>query len=166
MTVDMLKRVAMYIALCLAQVLILNHIHLFDVAIPLLYVYFVVSFRRGTPKWIILLWGFFMGLTVDVFVNTPGLAASTMTLIAFIQPYLLELFVPRDSPDNMEASLSALGFSKYTTFASILVLLYCVVFFALEAFNFFNVLMWLEHAMASSGLTLLLIFAIESVRSK
>ena len=166
MTVDMLKRVAMYIALCLAQVLILNHIHLFDVAIPLLYVYFVVSFRRGTPKWIILLWGFFMGLTVDVFVNTPGLAASTMTLIAFIQPYLLELFVPRDSPDNMEASLSALGFSKYSTFASILVLLYCVVFFALEAFNFFNVLMWLEHAMASSGLTLLLIFAIESVRSK
>ena len=166
MTVDMLKRLAMYVALCLAQVLILNHIHLFDMAIPLLYVYFTVSFKRGTPKWMILVWSFVMGLTVDIFSNTPGLAAFTLTLIAFAQPYLLELFVPRDSADNISVTASTLGFSKFVTFAGILVLAYCIVFFALEAFNFFNWLMWLEHTLASAALTLVLILAIDSVRSK
>ena len=62
MTEDLLRRLAMFVVLCLAQVLIVNHIHLFGVAIPLLYIYFVITFRRGTPKWMILLWGFFMGL--------------------------------------------------------------------------------------------------------
>ena len=166
MTEDLLRRLAMFVVLCLAQVLILNHIHLFGVAIPLLYIYFVITFRRGTSKWMILLWGFFMGLTIDVFASTPGLAAFTLTLIAFLQPYWLELFVPRDSAENMEVSVSALGLSKYVTFSGALVLLYCILFFALEAFNFFNVLMWLEHTVASSALTMLLIIAIESVRSK
>ncbi len=108
MTEDLLRRLAMFVVLCLAQVLILNHIHLFGVAIPLLYIYFVITFRRGTSKWMILLWGFFMGLTIDVFASTPGLAAFTLTLIAFLQPYWLELFVPRDSAENLEVSVSAL----------------------------------------------------------
>ena len=106
MSVDLIKRLGWFFAFCVAQVLILNHIHLFDVAIPLLYVYFTITFQRGTPKWMILLWSFALGLAIDVFSNTPGLASGSMTLIAAIQPYLLELFVPRDSADNREVSIS------------------------------------------------------------
>ena len=80
----------MFVVLLLAQVLILNNIHLFQVATPLLYVFFVITFRRGMPKWIILVYSFLLGLMLDIFTNTPGLAAGTLTLIAIIQPYLLE----------------------------------------------------------------------------
>ena len=96
MAIELLNRLIMFVALWLAQVLILNRIHLFDVATPLLYVFFVITFRRSSPKWQILLWCFALGLLIDVFSNTPGLAAGTMTLMAVVQPYLLELFVPRD----------------------------------------------------------------------
>jgi len=44
--------------------------------------------------------------------------------------------------------------------------LYCLVFFALEAFNFFDVLLWLARSAVSSVLTIVLILAIESVRSR
>ena len=152
--------------LLLIQVLILNNIHLFQVATPLLYVLFVITFRRGMPKWMILTYSFLLGLLLDIFTNTPGLAAGTMTLIAVIQPYLLEMLTPRDSAENMRVSASTMGFSKFVTFSAILVGIYCVVFFALEAFNFFDWQMWLLRAVSSALLTLLFVLAIESVRAR
>ena len=166
MSVEFFKRLGWFVVLCLVQVLILNHIHLFDVAIPLLYVYFTITFQRGTPKWIILLWSFALGLAIDVFSNTPGLASGSLTLIAVIQPYLLELFVPRDSSENLEVSVSALGLSKFVIFTAVLLVVYSLVFFALEAFSFYNWQYWLAYAGASSLLTFVLIMAIESVRAK
>ena len=109
MSVEFFKRLGWFVVLCVAQVLILNHIHLFDLAIPLLYVYFTITFHRGTPKWMILLWSFALGLAIDVFSNTPGLASGSMTLIAVVQPYLLELFVPRDSADGLLSGVLCLG---------------------------------------------------------
>ncbi len=156
----------MLVVLLLIQVLILNNIHLFQVATPLLYVLFVITFRRGMPKWMILTYSFLLGLLLDIFANTPGLAAGTMTLIAVIQPYLLETLTPRDSAENMRVSVSTMGFSKFVTFSAILVGIYCVVFFALEAFNFFDWQMWLLRAVSSALLTLLFVLAIESVRAR
>ena len=46
MNIDFFKRLLLFLALLLVQVLVLNNIHLFDCATPLLYVYFVVSFQR------------------------------------------------------------------------------------------------------------------------
>ena len=166
MSVEFFKRLGWFVVLCLVQVLILNHIHLFDLAIPLLYVYFTITFQRGTPKWMILLWSFALGLAIDVFSNTPGLASASLTLIAVIQPYLLELFVPRDSVENLEVSISTLGIGKFIIYSAVLLVVYCLAFFALEAFSFFNWQYWLACAGASSLLTFALMMAIESVRAK
>ena len=83
-------RLIMFVLLLLVQMLVLNHVCLFQVATPLLYVFFAITFRRGTPMWMILLWNFSLGLMIDIVSNTPGLAAGCMTLVGFIQPYLLE----------------------------------------------------------------------------
>ena len=166
MSLELLKRLGLFVALCVVQILILNHIHLFGVAIPLLYIYFAITFHRNTPKWAILLWCFALGLAIDVFSNTPGLAAGSMTLIAAIQPSLLELFIPRDSFEELEISAKSLGWGKFTFFSAILILIFCLVFFAVEAFTFYNWVHWLACAVCSAFLTLILILAIESVRTK
>ena len=66
MSLGFLKGFSLFIVLLLAQVLVLNHIHLFGYAVPLLYIYFVISFRRNYPRWAILVWSFLLGLGVDV----------------------------------------------------------------------------------------------------
>ena len=156
----------MFVALFVAQVLILNHVHLLGVGTPLLYVYFAITFRRNFPKWLVLVSCFLLGLLIDVFSNTPGLAASTMTLVALAQTYLIELVAPRDSAEDLEASAKVLGTTKFVTLSALLTLLYCLVFFALEAFNFFDVLLWLARSVISFVLTMVLILAVESVRSR
>jgi hypothetical protein len=89
-----------------------------------------------------------------------------MTLIAIIQPYLLELFVPRDSIEELRVSTTTLGYGKYYLFCTILTIIYCLVFFALEAFSFYDWIHWLTCAGSSALLTLILLASIETVRKK
>ncbi|MBR1688348.1 MAG: rod shape-determining protein MreD [Prevotella sp.] len=166
MSIDIFKRILLFVIFCLVQSLILNHIHLFHCATPLLYVYFVAMFPRRYPKWGILLWSFMLGLVIDTFSNTPGVAAASLTLIGAIQPYFLELFVPRDSIDELVPSMRNLGITKYTYYIFVLVLLYCLVFYAIEMFNFANWLHWLECVGGSAILTIVLILTFESVGKK
>jgi len=110
-----------------------------------------------------LLWSFALGLGVDIFANTPGVAAGSMTAIALLQPYLLELFLPRDSSDDLLPGVRTLG-SSYFWYSFIIVVIYCLLFFTLETFNFFNWLQWIECIVGSAALTYVLLMAIENVR--
>lgn len=166
MSSDLLKRAGLFIVFVLAQAMVLGHIHLFNCATPLFYVYFVAMFPRNYPKWGILLWGFFMGLFIDIFFNTPGLASASLTLIAAVQSYYFGLFVPHDSVDNLQPSLSTIGTVKYSYYIIALVLLYCLVFYTLEMFNFFNFVLWAMCVFGSAAITLALIFTFEIAKSR
>ncbi|MDD6379459.1 MAG: rod shape-determining protein MreD [Prevotella sp.] len=164
MNVDTLRKTIWLLVLVLVQVLILNHVHLFGVATPLLYIYFIMLFQRNYPRWAIMLWGFAMGLLIDIFANTPGVTCGTMTLMALIQPYLLRPFIPRDSAEDLQPGIRTLGTASFSYYALLMVLIFCIVFFTLEMFSFFNILFWLECVGGSTILTYLLILAIENVR--
>ena len=166
MTTDFLKRIVLFLVFVLAQALVLGGIHLFNCATPLLYVYFVMMFPRNYPKWALLLWSFTMGLLIDVLFNTPGLAAASLTLIAAIQPYLLEAFTTQDSAENLEPTLKTLGWEKYTVYAVMTVLIFCIVIYSLEMFSFFNLLHWAMCIIGSTLITLVFIFTFEITRSK
>lgn len=164
MIIDTFRRLSVFIALLLVQVLVLNHVFLFGWATILLYVYFVVMFPRNYPRWAILLWSFAMGLSVDMFANTPGMAAASLTIVGFIQPYLLELFIPREAPENLRTAAATLGLSKFTIFASMLVFVHCLLFFSIETFTSFHWQHWLLSIGGSTFLTLALLIAVELVR--
>ena len=150
--------------LCLVQALVCNRIHLFGCATVLLHVYFVVMIPRNYPRWAILLWSFCLGLSVDIFSNTPGMAAAALTLVGFLQPFLLNLFIPREAPENMKTAVSTLGFTKFLTYAAMLVSVYCLAFFTIEAFCFFNWQQWALNIAGTTLLTLLLLMVLESIR--
>lgn len=166
MSAATLKRAGIFLAFVLAQVIVLGRIQLFHCATPLLYVYFIILLPRNYPKWATLLWAFAMGLTIDTFTNTPGVAAATMTLLAAIQPYYLELFVPRDAAEDLKPTMKVIGPMKYFYYSAPLVILYCLVFYTLEMFTFFNFLHWLLCVAGSAVLTQLLIVTFEIAKGK
>ena len=161
MSADFLKRLGLFALFFLAQVLVFGRIHLFHYATPLFYVYFVAMFPRNHEKWAILVWSFVLGLCVDIFSNTPGLAAASLTVIAAIQPYYLELYVPRDSADNLKPSMKTLGPVKFAYYIVPIVLVYCLLFYSMEMLTFFNAFYWLMCVVGSAIITLLLIFTLE-----
>lgn len=164
--IDIIKRIILFFLLILVQVLIFGRIHLFDCATPLLYVYFVLSFSQVYPRWVVLIWSFVLGLCIDAFSNTPGVATSSLTLLGFIQPYFLQMFVPDDAKDGFAPTIKNMGMLKFSFFAGTLLLLYCTVLFSIEAFNFFDWAQWLMCIGGSWLITYMLIITIESVRSR
>ena len=146
--------------------MVLNHIELFGCATPFLYVYFIMLFRRGFPRWAVLLWSFFLGIFIDMFSNTPGVAASSATFIGLLQPYLLNLFAPRDSSDDMMPTMKSLGVARYVYYTIICVFIFNLLFFTVEMFSFFNWLQWALNICGSTVLTVVLILVIENVRKR
>ncbi len=166
MKIEAIRHLLTFIILCLVQVLVLNHVNLLDCATPLLYVYFIMLFRRGYPKWGILLWSFLTGLCIDVFSNTPGVAASSATLLGQLQPYLLNMFIQRDSADDLAPTIRTLGATRYFYYTLSCVFVFNLFFFTVESFSFFNWLQWAKNIGGSTALTVVLILVIENVRKK
>jgi rod shape-determining protein MreD len=164
MNIDFIHRIGLMVFFILVQVLILNHIHLFNVATPLVYVYFILLFPRNQQRWVSILLAFFLGLILDSFSNTPGETAFALTLTAFLQPYFLSLYLERDNSDNFTPSMAKMGFMKYATYVLLLTFIFCFTLFTLEAFSFFNWAQWLLCILGSWGVTSLIIIAIDSVR--
>ena len=164
MMMDVLKRLLLMLVFTLAHALVFHRIHVFNVATPLFYVYFVLLFPRSYPRWSMLLWCFFMGLVIDMFSNTPGVASASMTLVGALQPVFLSFFQPRDAEENMPVSAATLGFGKYSAMVLMLTSVYCLMFFTLESFSFFDWIYWLESILGSTLLTSCLILAFEGFR--
>ena len=166
MNMYLLSQFLWFVVMLVVQALLLNNIHLFGCSTPLLYVYVILMARRDFPRWGLLLFGFLLGLGVDMFSNSPGVGACSMTLLAFVQPMLMKLFLPRDSADDFQPGIPSLGLMKFVYFSFISIFLYSLVFFTLEMFNFFNWTLWALSVGGSTLLTLLLVIVIDNFRNK
>ncbi len=138
MIISELFRLLQFVLILAAQVLVLNHIHFLDHATPLAYVGFLLGFPLNYSRSGILLWGFFMGLLVDIFSNTPGVGAASMTLVALVQPILLRHMTPKDAVEDMMPNFHTLGYGNYFWFFFILIFIHHIAAFLLESFTYFN----------------------------
>lgn len=151
----------------LAQVIVFNHLCLFGVAVPLVFIYFILCLPIGLSVNWIMTWSFLIGLTIDIFSDTPGMNALSCTLAGLLRHPVLKLYLQRD--DNLvdkEPSIAALGPATYIKYALTMTLLYCTMFFIIESMTFHDILLMLARIGASTLLTSLIITGLGSIRHK
>ncbi|MBQ8673858.1 MAG: rod shape-determining protein MreD [Bacteroides sp.] len=164
MLVNYLNRLGWFLGLLLLQALILNHVHLWGVATPFLYIYLLLTLESDTSPGTLMLWAFFLGLAVDTFSDTPGMNAASAVLLAFVRPYCLRLFMPRDSVDTIRPSLRTLGMLPFLKYAAVCVLIHHTMLMLMEFFSLLHAGLLLLHILACSLLTLACIMAVEGIR--
>ncbi|MBO4662123.1 MAG: rod shape-determining protein MreD [Bacteroidaceae bacterium] len=131
-------RIRQIIVILALQVSVFDYIHLWGYATPLLGVMIVVYSPLGENRMTNLIMSFLAGIVMDMFTNSPGVAAASMTLASFIQHPLLEMMVPKDSDENMLPSWHTMGMSSYSAYLAIMLVVYNVSYFVLEVFSFNN----------------------------
>jgi len=161
-----LKRFGWACLLVLLQALILNNVHFSGYATPFLYIYLVLKFNADISRYTLLLWGFCLGLAVDIFSNTLGINAATTTLLAMSRPSLLQLFVPRDSASNISPGFKSMGAAPFMRYATVCTFLHQTVFMLLLTFSFEHPIELLARILSSVLMTLLCIWSIEAVTRK
>ena len=166
MMIHYIHRMGWFVGLVLLQVLILNNVHIAGYATPFLYVYFILKFASGTSRNELMLWAFFLGLTVDVFSDTPGMNAAATVLLAFLRPIFLRLFVPRDTLDTLIPAVRTMGIFPFLKYLVICVLVHHGMLLTLEFFSFAHIGTLLLRVVTSTLLTVTCIMAVEGIRKK
>ena len=147
-----------FLALVLFQVFILNNIQLGGYVNPYLYVMFIMLLPFQIPRWLLLLLGFFLGITIDLFTHTPGMHSTATVFIAFLRPYVLDLIAPREGYETGTSPwLHTYGFTWYLRYTLIMVVAHHLVLFYIEAFRMSDFFFTLARVIMSAGLTTLLI---------
>ena len=126
-----------FVVLVLLQVLVINHIRLGGYVHPYIYLIFIMLLPFNTPKWQLLVLGFVLGLTVDLFTGTPGLHAGATTLMAFCRPSIIKLVTGNQKFENItEPNLGQLGGIWFLRYVLCMVLIHHFALFLLESFSF------------------------------
>lgn len=159
----MLQFILLGFILVLAQVIVFNHICLFNVAVPLVFIYLLVRLPITlSVNWMLTI-GFFLGLIVDIFSDTYGMNTLACTIEAMMRKPILRLYVPREEDlTRPEPSMYSLGTATYLKYLLTLTLLYCGLIFLIEAFTFFNPVRLLLRIVFSTILSMALMIGIDS----
>ena len=162
MTIIFLKNIGRFVFLILFQVLILNNIQFGGYINPYFYIYFILLLPYETPRWLLLLSAFLLGISLDAFTNTFGLNASACVLMAFVRPFVISAistgteFMVGHSP-----SLKNQGMKWFAYYSIILVLVHHFALFYLEIFRFTEFFQTLLRVLLSSVFTLRIVFIAE-----
>lgn len=159
---DIIKFSILFLLCILTQALIFNHIVLFHVAIPLVFIYFIIRLPIDMKlSWVFTL-SFFLGLIVDIFSDTPGVNALTCTLMASIRRPIYYAYVAKDDvTSRLVPGVSTLGIFDYAKYLLTFILIYCFLAFTIEYFSFADVKGIVVLTSASTLFTFLLLLAID-----
>lgn len=166
MIATFLRRLLWVIMLILVQGLILNRVNVMGYATPMIYIYFLTNFAKGSNRSALLLWGFVIGLLADFFTNTPGIAAASCTLVAFVQPNFLNVFAPRDSADDFHPSLKSMGVGSYFRYLLTLTFIFQSLYYLLEVFSLTHPDDIYINIVGGTLFTVVLMMAIASMRKE
>lgn len=163
---DLLRNIIRFVLFIGVQVYVLDNIPpLHRFIIPVLYFLFLLWLPFAISRFWLLIVGFITGITLDYFTMTPGLHAAACVLVAYARPFVINVLTPKDTSEfnYREPSARAMGWAPYTTYVLILTLFHHGYLTFLQWLQFGGFLTFLIKVVATTGISLLLIFTAEII---
>jgi len=119
------------------QVLILKNIVLFNTAFCFLYVAYLFFLPVESNPLFLMLAGFIMGFSIDIFYDSLGLHAFSCVMVMYVRNYWLSLITPQGGYDSSTTpSIAINGIQWFLMYTFPLVFLHHAVLFFVEAGGF------------------------------
>lgn len=165
MTKTIVQFILLFLALMVLQ-LVCNKIILFNVAMPVVFIYLILRLPVNLHTGWVLTIAFVTGLVIDIFNNTPGMNALACTIVAAIRKPVFNTFVSRENDMNIPIpSVDSMGVGDYFKYMATIVTIYCALVFLIQAFTLHNILLTLARIAASSVLSIIIIFGLDTLVS-
>ncbi|HMN33636.1 MAG TPA: hypothetical protein PKA54_09695 [Chitinophagaceae bacterium] len=158
------------------QVFILNNIVIksaltlgdLPIFIPLIYPFIILILPVNTNHVLVMLISFFVGLTMDMFSNTPGMHAATCVLLGYMRPYLLNLFFQQNIKDlgDTVPTLYRMGFKYFLLYNLFALLVHHFFFYLLQIWSITNLILIIFKTLVSLFLSIILIFLSQLIFEK
>ncbi len=144
------------------QVLVLQHVVLFNTAFCLLYISFLLLLPVETNRLLLLLVGFLMGFGVDLFYESLGLHMFACVFVMYVRNTWLNSITPQGGYDaNAIPALSLGGLQWFLVYITPLVFLHHILLFFMEAGGFGYFWFTTLKVVTSSLFTILVIVMVQ-----
>lgn len=129
-----------FVVLLVAQVFVFNQIgwgwdgrtYLMVFVYPL----FAALLPLRTPRPLVILLSFLLGLGIDFFSETLGLHAGALTFTAYVRPFVLQLVQPRDGYSiKARPAVADLGLGWMLSYLALMLLAHLLAFYLLQTFS-------------------------------
>ncbi len=131
------RNIFRFVLLVLVQVFIFNNIQFSGYINPYVYVLFILLLPFETPGWLLLTLAFLLGFSIDILSGTLGMHTAATVFMAFLRPFVLQVFSPRDGYEaGTYPRVHYYGFNWFLKYAAILILAHHLVLFYMEIFRF------------------------------
>jgi rod shape-determining protein MreD len=152
------RNILRFVILVLVQVLIFNNIEIGGYLTPYIYIIVIILLPFETPPSVSLTLGFFLGLSIDIFTDTIGMHTASTVFIAFIRPYVLSNFAPRDGYETGTfPRVFYYGLPWFIKYAALMVVAHHLMLFYIEMFKFQDFFSTLLRVILSSLFSIILI---------
>lgn len=164
---DFGKYLVIFIVLVLVQVLILNNIQFSGFVNPYIYILFILLLPFTIPGYMLLGLSFILGLTIDIFNNTPGVHAGATVLLGFLRPAIGDLISSREMIEKGNSpNMKQLGFASFLKYTVIAVFIHHLFLFYAEAFSFSGFFNTLLRCILSSAFSIVIILSSQFILFK
>lgn len=163
MTKNAVTLIFIFLIMVFLQI-ICNRICLFNIAVPFVYIYFILRLPVTlSVNWVMTL-SFIIGLCIDIFSNTYGMNAMACTITAVFRKPIIRLFCPReDEMNNPTPSIRTLSIGQYLKYMLSLTFIFCSCIYIIQSFTFNNFLLMFCRILGSSILTSIILFGFDSI---
>jgi rod shape-determining protein MreD len=153
----LIKYGVMFIFLVLIQILILNQIQFSGYVNPYMYILFVMLLPLSSPPYVVMISGFLIGLTIDIFSDSMGLHSAATVFIAYIRPFVIRSIAGTEDEMSDYPGLKQNKFLWFLYYSSIMVVLHHFILFYLEVFTFSYFFQTLYRVVLSSLFSIFII---------
>ncbi len=148
------RNIVRFMVVIIFQILVMDNVMISGYMVPYVYLLFILLMPFETPRWMVLISGFFLGLGIDLFEHTLGIHTAATVLLAFVRPYILNLLAPRDGYETETfPRIHFYGFTWFLKYTVLMVLVHHLPLFYLEVFQLQNFLSTLLRVILSSALS-------------
>jgi len=144
------------------QIPLLYKLNLNPDTIAFFYIGFLLFLPVGFRPAVKLLIGFFIGLLIDIFTNTPGLHAGISVFILFIRDQVINITLG-DLDENPNLSIYTIGFKGIVLYLLPLVFLHIILLFSIEQGTVLSFFAVIKKSILSSLFTFVCIILLNSI---
>ena len=160
-----LRIILSFIGLVLLQVLVCSNINFLGEINPYVYVIFIILYPVTNNRLLFIFLSFFIGYTVDIFLDSGGVHAAASVAIAYIRPLFLK-FSFGAAYDYQSIKFSNIDFSRRLIYFLLLIVIHHLILFSLVVFDKTKAVLILQQTVYSSSFTLILSLLFSSLFSR
>jgi hypothetical protein len=150
-----------YIGLMLLQIFILDGVDIAGFGKPMVYMLFILLVPVSIPAALVMILGFFTGLSLDLLTNSGGLHAASLTMMAFARKFILQIYKPTSGNDKTALpDIEDQGFQWFSLYSFLLIVTHQFSYYFIERFSFSNFIFTTLRALSGIVISTILVWLI------